>query len=151
MPSQFTKSLAERLNNSSQIRVKEAEEGDLVLPGRILLAPGGYHMEISKNYTVKLTKTKPVNHVRPSVDVLYKSLTEVYGENITAVVLTGMGRDGLKGAEYIKKSGGTVIAEHKSTCTIYGMPKEIIDNKLADKVLPLNKISNELIKKYRKN
>lgn len=149
MPEHFTKSLANRLNESSRIVVKEAEDGDLVLPGRVLIAPGGFHMEITKNYTVRLTKAKPVNHVRPSVDVLYDSLIDVYKENITAVVLTGMGQDGADGALKIKNAGGKVLVEDQSTCTIYGMPKAVVDRGAANKTIPLDKMANEIIKIFK--
>lgn len=145
MPANFTKSLAQRLDSISRISVKEAEDGDLVLPGRVLIAPGNYHMEITSNYTVKLNQNPAVNHVRPAVDVLLESLPQVYDENITAVILTGMGHDGLKGCETVKSNGGYVIAEDEKTCTIYGMPKAVIENKVSDEVLPLDKIVERLV------
>lgn len=151
MPANFTRSLAERLNSISRIHVKEAEEGDLVLPGRVLIAPGDYHIEVTSNYTIKLNQNPPVNHVRPAVDVLLESLPKVYNENIVAAILTGMGHDGLKGCETVKNSGGHVIAEHESTCTIFGMPKSIIENHVSDEVLPLDKIAERLVDLATKN
>ncbi|HAR62423.1 MAG: chemotaxis response regulator protein-glutamate methylesterase [Candidatus Margulisiibacteriota bacterium] len=149
MPAKFTTSLANRLNEISKISVKEAEDGDLVLPGRVLIAPGDYHMEIKANFTVKLNQSPHVNHVRPAVDVLFNSLPAVYGKNITGIILTGMGQDGANGAETIKKSGGYIIAEAESTCTIYGMPKVIAERNLADKVLPLTAINEQIISFFK--
>lgn len=149
MPAKFTTSLANRLNELSKIVVKEAEEGDLVLPGRVLIAPGDFHMEVTSNFTIKLNREKQVNHVRPSVDVLFNSLPSVYGKNITAIILTGMGMDGANGCETIKKAGGYIISEAESTCTIYGMPKAVEDRNLSNKVIPLPNIASEIVTFYK--
>ncbi len=148
MPPGFTKSLAERLNFQSRIRVREAREGDVVEPGIVLIAPGDYHMIVKQQringemqVVVALTKGERVQGVRPSVDVLLKSAVPIYGEKSIGVILTGMGSDGSEGIKKLKSAGGKVIAEDESTCVVFGMPKSVIDQKLADYVLPITKIA----------
>ena len=144
MPPVFTKSLADRLNQASEIRVKEAEEGDKIEPGTILLAPGGYHMTLEKNGTIALNQSPPVCGVRPAVDVTMQSVSPLYRSSTLAVVLTGMGADGTNGAASIKAAGGEVVVEAESTCAIYGMPKSIVDAGYADHVVPLNKMAQKI-------
>lgn len=148
MPPGFTKSLAERLNFQSRIRVREARDGDVVEPGIVLIAPGDYHMIVKQQringemqVVVALTKGERVQGVRPSVDVLLKSAVPIYGEKSIGVILTGMGSDGSEGIKKLKSAGGKVIAEDESTCVVFGMPKSVIDQKLADYVLPITKIA----------
>ncbi|HIH43566.1 MAG TPA: chemotaxis response regulator protein-glutamate methylesterase [Candidatus Methanoperedenaceae archaeon] len=148
MPPGFTRSLADRLNCMSMLRVREAREGDLVVPGAILIAPGDYHMTVKRENkngrsieVIALNKGEKVQSVRPSVDVLLNSVIDIYGKNTLGVILTGMGSDGSEGIRKLKKAGGKVIAEHESTCVVYGMPRTIVEQKLADYVLPIEKIA----------
>ncbi len=147
MPSgPFIKSIASRIDSESNIRVVEAQDGDRLTPGVAVMAPGGYHMLVEKGGIVRLSHGPTVNSVRPSVDVLMDSGVAVYGTNTIGVLLTGMGRDGADGMAVIKKRGGHTIAEHESTCVVYGMPKAVIDEGNADVVAPLERISQEIIK-----
>lgn len=148
MPPGFTKSLSERLNTQSRIRVKEARDGDIVEHGTALIAPGDFHMIVEQQQingrlreVIKLTKSKKVQGVRPSVDVLLDSIVPIYGDSCIGVILTGMGSDGANGIEKLKSAGGLTIAEAESTCVVYGMPKSVIERNLADYVLPIDKIA----------
>ena len=143
----FTKTLAERLNASSLLPVKEAEQGDELKTGRVYLAPGNYHLEIKKDknsYFVDLNQRPVRLGVRPSADITLFSAAKVFKGRITAVVLTGMGKDGSAGAEKIKEKGGYVIAQDKESSVIFGMPKAVIEKKVADKVAPLDRIAPEI-------
>jgi len=142
----FVRSIAKRLDSDSNIRVKEAEEGDRLEPGLALLAPGGCHMLIEKDGIIKLNHGPAVNAVKPSVDVMMESGASVYGSNSIGVILTGMGKDGAAGMSIIKRHGGRTIAEHESTCVVYGMPKVVIESGSADSIVPLNSIPDEIIK-----
>jgi two-component system chemotaxis response regulator CheB len=148
MPPGFTKSLAERLNMQSMIRVREAKEGDIVEPGIILIAPGDFHMVVKQQKqngktveVITLNKGQKVQGVRPSVDVLLNSVASLYGSDALGVILTGMGSDGCVGIMNLKKAGGKAIAEDESTCVVYGMPRAIIEHDLADFILPINRIA----------
>ncbi|MBU3967716.1 MAG: chemotaxis response regulator protein-glutamate methylesterase [Euryarchaeota archaeon] len=148
MPPGFTKSLAERLNMQSMIRVREAKEGDIVEPGIILIAPGDYHMVVKQQTqngktveVIALNKGQKVQGVRPSVDVLLNSVASLYGSDALGVILTGMGSDGCVGIRNLKKAGGKAIAEDESTCVVYGMPRAIVEHNLADFILPINRIA----------
>jgi two-component system chemotaxis response regulator CheB len=153
MPQGFTASLSKRLDAKSALRVKEAQEGDIVEEGTVLIAPGNYHMEISRNKvngfeedTVHLSCGPKELGSRPSANVLFRSVASIYGSRVISLILTGMNCDGADGAEEVKKMGGKVIAEARSSCVIYGMPGEIVKRKLADLVLPLNEMAEEIIK-----
>ncbi len=146
MPAGFTKSLAKRLNNACQIEVKEADEGDGIEKGKALVAPGGYHMVVKANGKVRLSGAPPRNGVRPAIDNTMESAADVYGNKLIGVVLTGMGRDGAEGMAAIKASGGKTIAEHESTCVIYGMPKAVIERGLADVIVPLDEVGEAIIR-----
>jgi len=153
MPAGFTASLSKRLNLKTALRVKEAQEGDIVEEGTVLVAPGNYHMEIvqkivngRKKEIVHLSCSPRELGSRPSVNALFRSIAPIYGSKIISLVLTGMNCDGADGAEEIRKMGGKVIAEAQSSCVIYGMPREIVRRKLADFVLPLDKMAEEIIK-----
>jgi two-component system, chemotaxis family, protein-glutamate methylesterase/glutaminase len=148
MPPIFTKSLAERLNQASQIQVMEACAGSVIEPGRALLAPGGYHMLAVKGNRIALNQEPTVHGVRPAIDIMMKSAVEVYGGNILGIVLTGMGYDGTAGAAQIKAAGGKVIAEDESTCAVFGMPQSVIKAGKYDKILPVDRIASELIQIY---
>ncbi len=152
MPPGFTASLSRRLNAKSALEVREAKEGDVVKNGIVLIAPGDHHMEIIRK-KVK-GREKDVVHLsrgpkelgsRPSVNVLFRSVAPIYGPRIISLILTGMHCDGAEGAEEIKKKGGKVIAEARSSCVVYGMPGEIVKRKLADFVLPLDRMATELV------
>ena len=136
MPPGFTRSLAERLNEESAWVVKEAADGDRLLCGQALLAPGGHHLVFDRRGVASLTLDPPVNNVRPAVDVTTYSVVDTFGPKVLGVVLTGMGHDGTRGAQQIKKMGGQVIAEDESTCAVYGMPRSVVEAGAADHVVP---------------
>lgn len=144
MPEGFTKSFAERLNWYTSLEVKEAQEGDEIKPGLVLVAPGNLHMEV-KGKKVHLNDKPHVNNVRPSADVLMKAAASVYGSRCTGVLLTGMGSDGAQGMKDIKECGGKTIAQDKETCIVYGMPKAAVELRIVDKVAPLSKIARNII------
>jgi len=148
MPPLFTKSLAMRLNSVSKVRVKEAEDGEPVKKGTVYVAPGDFHMGVrTMNSTVQLylDKSEKINNVRPAADFTLTKVAEIYKSNTIAVILTGMGRDGTKGAFMVKYYGGKVIAEHESTCVVYGMPKAVVEEGYADYILPADKIAEKLV------
>ncbi|MBT4511415.1 MAG: chemotaxis response regulator protein-glutamate methylesterase [Chloroflexi bacterium] len=145
MPVGFTKSLAERLNNISELDVKEAENGDVLSPGVVLVAPGGSHMIVDTNGRIVLNQGPQECGLRPAVNVTMESAAKMYGDSVLGVVLTGMGSDGTRGAGLIKQAGGEVIVEHESTCVVYGMPKSVVEAGHADDILPLEKIATEIV------
>ncbi len=144
MPSGFTRSLAERLNNISPLKVKEAEPGDQLLVGQILLAPGGFHMIFDENERVVLNQKPTVHGVRPSVDVTLNSLIQRYGKNVVAVILTGMGSDGVLGLRLLKRRGTLVIAQDEPSCVVFGMPGEAVKAGVVDIISPLGRIAEEI-------
>ena len=153
MPSSFTTSLAARLSTSGPMKVIEPRDGDIGLPGVAYMAPGGLHMVLSKKGTkthIHLTEDPPENSCRPAADVLFRSAAEVYGKDLLAVVLTGMGYDGLKGCEVIHARGGQVVAQDEQTSVIWGMPGAVVQNNLADVVLPIDRIADEIVFRTRK-
>ncbi|MBW2147226.1 MAG: chemotaxis response regulator protein-glutamate methylesterase [Deltaproteobacteria bacterium] len=148
MPAQFTKAFAQRLNSLCQINVKEAEDGDSVLPGTALIAPGNYHMLLKRSgarYFVVVKKGPLVHHQRPSVDVLFHSVAQYAGSNAVGVILTGMGADGAQGLLKMKEAGARTIAQDEKSCIVFGMPKEAIKIGSAHKVLPLGLIAREAL------
>lgn len=150
MPRGFTRSLAERLDGRSRIAVKEAEHGDALRQGRALLAPADSHMELdASGLRVALTQDPPRFGVRPSADVMMLSVAERAENPLVGVILTGMGHDGAKGLLEIKRRGGGTIAEDKSTCVVFGMPKSAIEAGAAGQVLPLDEIPAAIIKACR--
>lgn len=148
MPGTFTKVFAERLNQQSIIRVREAVDGDRLEPGLALLCPGGMQMMLDPRQTdrVKILAGDDRMTYKPSVDVTYASVAKTYGSKVMAVMLTGMGADGCDGARLLKQAGGTLWAQSKHTCTIYGMPQAVVNAGLADAVLDLDDIGNMLAK-----
>jgi two-component system chemotaxis response regulator CheB len=143
MPERFTKTWADRMNSLSRISVKEAQDGDSVLPGHALVAPGGYHMALVRSgarYSVRIHQDPPVNRHRPSVDVLFDSVAQYAGANAIGVILTGMGGDGAKGMLAMKQAGAYTLAQDEASCVVFGMPKEAIKLGGVDKVLPLAEI-----------
>lgn len=153
MPETFTKMFAKRLDNICAIDVKEAEDGDRLLPGHAYVAPGDFHMlmkKVGREYFIKLDQGPPVNRHRPAVDVLFNSAASCAGKNIIGVILTGMGSDGAAGMKALKQQGAYNLAQDQASSIIFGMPKAAIDTGCIDKVLPLNDISDH-ISVYLKN
>jgi len=150
MPPVFTRLLAERLQTTTKLKVEEAAEGAAVEPGKVLIAPGNYHMRVRKNgtkVTVTLDQEPPENSCRPAVDVLFRSVNEVYGPSTISVILTGMGYDGLRGAELLKASGGVVIAQDEASSVVWGMPGAVANAGLADAVVPLSGVVPEILRR----
>lgn len=149
MPEFFTKSFANRLNELCVISVKEAENGDSVIRGQALIAPGNHHMLLKRSgarYYVEVKEGPLVNRHRPSVDVLFRSTARYAGKNAIGVIMTGMGDDGAKGLLEMKEAGAYTIAQDEKTCVVFGMPNEAIKLGAADKVLPLDSIAQNVIK-----
>jgi two-component system chemotaxis response regulator CheB len=147
MPPVFTRLLAERLSQSSRLSCVEGEDGQSLQPGKIYLAPGGKHMEVERNGPwgrLRLHEEPPVNSCRPSVDVLFASVAKAYGAAALGVVLTGMGQDGLRGCERLRENGGRVIVQDEATSIVWGMPARVAEAGLAEKILPLKEIADEL-------
>ncbi|WP_342601315.1 chemotaxis response regulator protein-glutamate methylesterase [Psychrobacillus sp. FSL H8-0483] len=150
MPAGFTKSLAERLNQLSKIEVKEAEHGDIIRNGHAYIAPGGFHMRMQKTgstYTIVLDDKEPprAGH-RPAIDVLLEDASRYNDFDKIAVIMTGMGSDGSRGLQKLKKNGNVMaIAESANTCVVYGMPKAAVETKLVDEVADLENIANAII------
>ncbi|UOF00790.1 protein-glutamate methylesterase/protein-glutamine glutaminase [Bdellovibrio reynosensis] len=152
MPPGFTKSFADNLNAMFPFEVKEAEEGDQVVPGRVLIAPGNYHMEIVRSgafYHVKLHQGPALHSVRPAADYLMKSVAKYVGKNALGVVLTGMGKDGAEGLLEMQKAGAYTVVQSEETCVVYGMPGAAVALGAADKILPLDKIAGDLLECVR--
>ena len=149
MPEKFTAQFAKRLDSLCKIKVKEAADGDRVLPGHALLAPGGKHMELVRRgaeYSVRITMTEPVNRHRPSVDVLFQSVAEQAGNNAIGVILTGMGNDGARGMLAMKNAGAFNVAQDEASCVVFGMPKEAIAMGGTHEVHTLSKIAPVIAK-----
>lgn len=151
MPGGFTKSLSDRLNEISQLRVKEAEDGELIQKGTVYIAKGGCHMRLKQNdqgqQYLTVTQEAPRHGLLPCADIMYESLEEITTDQITCVVLTGMGGDGTAGISKIyKKKNIYVIAQNEETCIVYGMPKVIKESGLTDEVIALNDISDAIMK-----
>ncbi len=145
MPAGFTRSLADRLNSESKIRVKEAEDGDRIEPGLALLAPGNFHLEIEQGGVIRLNQKPQLWGVRPCVDYMMETIAPLYGERVIGVILTGMGRDGANGMASIKKYGGQTIVQDEETCLVYGMPRAAAERGLADHILPLQDIAHKIV------
>lgn len=148
MPEHFTKSFADRLNTLCEIEVREAQNGDTVIPGLALIAPGNKHMLLKRSgaqYYVEVTEGPLVNRHRPSVDVLFKSVAKYAGKNAVGVILTGMGADGAAGILEMKKAGSQTIAQNEETCVVFGMPKVAIEQGGILHVEPLYRISNKAL------
>ncbi|NLH41540.1 MAG: chemotaxis response regulator protein-glutamate methylesterase [Planctomycetes bacterium] len=148
MPAHFTTSFAQRLNNECAVSVKEAEDGDHVVPGRVLIAPGGLHMLLQRsgaNYFVTLRDGPQVCHQRPSVEVLFNSVAKFAGANAIGAILTGMGDDGATGLLNMRQAGAHTIAQDEQSCVVFGMPKEAIARGGAERIVPLGKVAETLI------
>jgi two-component system chemotaxis response regulator CheB len=138
MPAGFTASLAERLDATSAVQVREARAGDRLLPGTALVAPGDFHLRISSAGKIGLDQALRVHGVRPSVDVTLASAAQHLGPRVVAAVLTGMGQDGAEGALSVRRAGGHVLAEDASSCVVYGMPRAVVERNAADRIVPLD-------------
>lgn len=147
MPKGFTKSFAERLDQNSDITVKEAKKGDEIVKGVALLAPGDYHMTVTRNKCISLNKKPQIHGVRPSVDPLMTSVADVYGSEAIGIILTGMGRDGSDGVKAIKNKNGQILAQDEESCVVYGMPGEAIKTGCVDKIVPLSRIAVEILRR----
>ncbi|MGH8550350.1 MAG: protein-glutamate methylesterase/protein-glutamine glutaminase [Methylococcales bacterium] len=144
MPGKFTASFAERLNRDAKIEVREARHGDQLRPGLALLAPGGYQLEVQgggMGYAVSIRESREYEHYQPCADVAFTSIAQHVRGPVLAVVLTGMGCDGTIGAQALKKKGASIWAQNEESCTVYGMPKAIVDANLAERVLGLDEIA----------
>jgi two-component system chemotaxis response regulator CheB len=152
MPELFTRLFAERLDGRCRLRVREAAEGDVVGTGTVFIARGNWHMEVLASTrpgsppTLHLNQGPLENHCRPAVDTLFRSLAAVYGTGVLAVVLTGMGSDGMLGCRAIRDRGGSVLAQDQATSTVWGMPGAVANAGLAHNVLPLNEIAPEILR-----
>ena len=147
MPKFFVGPFAQRLDQLSQIEVREAVEGDVLKPGLALIAPGGVQLKVARRNTLEVVvklSGEPVTLHMPSVDVMMTSVAEVFPERVIGVILTGMGHDGMEGMAAIKKANGRTIAQDEATSVVYGMPKAVVDSGTADKIVPLEKIAGEI-------
>jgi len=149
MPPVFTKHLATRLDQNCALEVVEASPGTRIRPGMVAIAPGDYHMTIRRqgvDIVVETDQSPPENSCRPAVDVLFKSVVQVFRANTLGVVLTGMGQDGRLGAEIIRGAGGKVIAQDEATSVVWGMPRAVVQAGLADHILPLTEVPSQLMR-----
>jgi two-component system, chemotaxis family, protein-glutamate methylesterase/glutaminase len=148
MPARFTASLASSLDRRSKLRVFEAEDGRPLRAGEVLVAPGGKHLTVAVSNSeafVRLTQTEPVNSFRPSVDVLFSSLSESLPGRALCLVMTGMGADGLEGVKRVRARGGWCIAQDQASCAVYGMPRSVIDAGQADEVISLDELPARIV------
>ncbi|HXB69860.1 MAG TPA: chemotaxis response regulator protein-glutamate methylesterase [Candidatus Acidoferrales bacterium] len=149
MPPLFTRLLAERLHSTCHLAVEEASDGVPVSAGKILIAPGDFHLKVASNgrgVHVRLDQSPPQNSCRPAVDVLFTSIAEVYGGAVIAVILTGMGQDGLHGAQILKAQGASVLAQDEASSVVWGMPGAVVNAGLADRVLPLDQVVRQILR-----
>lgn len=152
MPPGFTRSYAARLDTLCKIRVKEAVDGERILPGHAYIAPGGLHLSVERsgaNYVARVRDGEPVNRHKPSVEVLFESAARVVGQNAFGIMLTGMGADGAKAMKTMREAGSYNYAQNESTCVVFGMPREAIQHGAANEVLPLQDIATHLMEKLR--
>ncbi len=149
MPAHFTTSFAQRLNDMCQPMVKEAQDGDTITPGKILLAPGGFHMMVKRsgaNYYVSIQDGPKVCRQKPSVDVLFKSVARYVGANAVGAILTGMGNDGAEGLLEMRNAGASTIGQDEKSCVVYGMPKEAANIGACEHVVSLDNVAKEMLK-----
>jgi two-component system chemotaxis response regulator CheB len=154
MPPMFTQSLANSLSGKCAVAVREARQGEPIVPNTVFIAPGGKQMKIvagadGRSRIIKITDDPPENSCRPSVDYLFRSVAHHYVGRATGVIMTGMGSDGTEGLKLMKQNGATIIAQNEATCVVYGMPREAAETGLADAVLPLNQIADMIVKTVR--
>ncbi|MBA4369798.1 MAG: chemotaxis response regulator protein-glutamate methylesterase [Desulfobacterium sp.] len=151
MPAQFTTSFAERLNSLCEVKVKEAQDGDTVVNGLVLIAPGNFHMLLKRSgarYYVNVKTGPLVHHQRPAVDVLFQSVSQYAGSNAIGIILTGMGADGAAGMVSMKEAGAKTIAQDEKSCVVFGMPKAAIETGAVDKIVSLGKIAQTALNMY---
>jgi len=154
MPPVFTRLLAERLDSKSALRVCEAQAGQIVQAGRIYLAPGNYHMVVKRegtNIRIETNQDPPENSCRPAVDVLFRSVVDVYGAGTLGVIMTGMGQDGMRGCERIRDVGGQNVAQDESSSVVWGMPGFIAKSGLANSVVSLDEMASEIMRRVQKS
>lgn len=144
LPEGFSKPMAKDLNNLTPLNVKETEDGHILCPGDMLIAKSGYHTVIENDGSISLNQAPPLLGMRPSADITMITASEVFGENLIGVVLTGMGRDGTNGIISIKKAGGITLAEDESTCVVYGMPRSAYETGCIDKLIPLTYMADAI-------
>jgi two-component system, chemotaxis family, protein-glutamate methylesterase/glutaminase len=148
MPPLFTRLLAERLHATCRLPVEEARQGVPVEAGKILIAPGDFHLKVAASgagVRVCLDQSPPLNSCRPAVDALFASIGEVYGGAAIAVILTGMGQDGLRGVQILRARGASVLAQDEASSVVWGMPGAVVNAGLADRVLPLDQVVPEIL------
>jgi two-component system chemotaxis response regulator CheB len=149
MPAQYTKALATRLDEMSALSVHEAEDGMVLKPGQVLIAPGGRHLQVEKHHhqvQVKTVDDDPEHGCRPSVDYLLRSVADVFGRNALAVIMTGMGKDGTLGCEKLKAAGGAVLAQDAESSVVYGMPRSVIEAGYADETASLDQLASKILR-----
>ena len=147
MPAAFTGPFARRLNAMSKLDIKEAEDGDVLAPHRAYVAPGSRQMYLDNNGSktvIRIRDSSEGELYKPSLDITYQSVSEIYGNSALAIILTGMGADGREGAKHLKKVGSAIWAQDEHTCVVFGMPHAVIEAGLADRVLPINDMAHEL-------
>ena len=150
MPPLFTRLLAERLNAKAALRVKEGAAGDDVVAGQVFIAPCDHHMVVERvglRDHIALNQGPLENSCRPAVDVLFRSVSDVFGPAALSVVMTGMGQDGMRGCEVIRENGGYVLAQDEKSSVVWGMPGAVVDAGLADEVLPLNQLAEAVVRR----
>jgi two-component system chemotaxis response regulator CheB len=148
MPIGYTKMYAERLDQLSELKVVEATDGEIICPGMVFIAPAGRHLTFKRqgNNVVARLAAQPFDMPhRPSVDVMFQSAAEVYGNRVLGIVMTGMGSDGKQGAAWIKSSGGSIFTESEETCIVYGMPRSVVESGLSDRQIPLYDIAKTIL------
>lgn len=147
MPPMFTKSLADELNRHCALNVCEAADGDVLRPANVYIAPGGSQMKVVRTaagHKVQITDDPPERNCKPSVDYLFRSVAESFGSNVLGVIMTGMGDDGTLGSIELKRKGGAILAQHERGCTVYGMPRQVIEEGLADIITPLTNVASQI-------
>lgn len=147
MPANFTRQFAQRLNAACAIEVREAQDGDRVIPGRALIAPGGLHLSVRRNgaqYQVQVQDGPPVSRHKPSVDVLFRSLAQAAGRNAVGVIMTGMGDDGARGLKAMREAGALTLAQDEASCVVFGMPKEAIRLGAVEQICSLDEIPQRI-------
>ncbi len=153
MPPTFTRFLAERLTTASSLLVREGTPGAVLSPGHVWIAPGDFHMNLRRDegsVRLGILQSQPENSCRPSVDVLFRSVAEVFRQNVLAVVMTGMGQDGLRGCEHIKEARGQIIVQDEATSVVWGMPGFVAKAGLSDCILPLTDIADEIVRRVNR-
>jgi two-component system chemotaxis response regulator CheB len=152
MPALFTSVMAQKLDSVSPLHVKEAEDSEPLLPGNVYIAQGGKHMRIEpsphagRGLLIRITDDPPENNCKPSADYLFRSLAEHFGGQVTGVIMTGMGADGVEGLKRLKQLGATVLAQDEASCAVFGMPKKAIESGIVDVVAPIETLAAEILK-----